>query len=143
MEPKIKRILELIAEGKTDQEIADEFGNTRASISQYIVRLRKRGYEIPDRRKSVPTLAQDQLAASAASGIKPATATTNQGEQVATVAELEGKLRKALKKKPQTLEELGERAHVNYKALTRPMSNLVRQKEAVKVAGRPPSYRKP
>jgi transcription initiation factor IIE alpha subunit len=45
------RIIELMIENATDQEIAEELGYTKATVGQLILRLRRRGVPLPQRKR--------------------------------------------------------------------------------------------
>lgn len=64
---------------------------------------------------------------------------------MASLEERKKQLRKALRKTPQTAAALVERigGADNVRAYNRALGRLVADKEAVKVPGRPPAYRKP
>jgi hypothetical protein len=64
---------------------------------------------------------------------------------MASLDERKKQLRRALRKSPQTAAQLVERtgAAVNVRAYNRALGQLVADGDAVKVAGRPPAYRKP
>jgi transposase len=48
-EARDERIVELLLEGASDQQIADELGYTKATVGQLIVKLRRKGVLLPRR----------------------------------------------------------------------------------------------